>query len=356
MAFNIYEFHAYLAERKPWARMDVGSPDIPPDDRIIEALRKAADKTDYSTYKGDPALVEAIAELHGVEPSEVLLVPGGKFGVIASVYTRKRLGVVEPYWPAYRLIASVIGADLVTVSSTTLEDGWEIDSYSLDGIDTLIVNFPNNPTGAIPSKARDIVEDALDRGLRVVSDEVYRDLVYTGKSFNILDYGLENTVLIHSFSKTFSIPGYRVGYIIASRDIIKEAARYVQASYTGLPKPIQAAALKALMLRDEIIDTVKSIYMQRIRAFKSHAEGILDFKEPDGGIYIFARTVPPVDDVSLVYKLADYGVGVFPGTAFGSSYRGFLRFTLSVPPEVIPAVMDAVKRAVEDVASEQGAE
>ena len=353
MAFNIYEFHAYLAERKPWARMDVGSPDIPPDDRIIEALREAAGKTEYSTYKGDRALVEAIAELHGVEPSEVLPVPGGKFGVIASVYTRKRLGVIEPYWPAYRLIASVTGAELVTVSSTTLEKGWEIESYNLDGIDTLIVNFPNNPTGAVPSGARDIVEDALDRGLRVVSDEVYRDLVYADRSFSILDYGLENTVLIHSFSKTFSIPGYRIGYVIASRDIIREVARYIQASYTGLPKPIQAAALKALSLRDEIVDTVKSIYMQRIRAFRSHAKGILDFKEPDGGIYIFARTKPIVDDVSLVYRLADYGVGVFPGTAFGSSYRGFLRFTLSVPPEVIPAVMDAVRQAINDVYSGQ---
>ena len=93
---------------------------------------------------------------------------------------------------------------------------------------------------------RDLIGDSTSRGIRIVSDEVYRDLVYDGPEWSALDYGLDNTVVVYSFSKTFSIPGYRIGYAVGDKEVIREIARYVQDVYPRTPKPVQAAALKAL--------------------------------------------------------------------------------------------------------------
>lgn len=164
----------------------------------------------------------------------------------------------------------------------------------------------------------------------------------------MLDYTMENTVMVYSFSKTFSIPGYRIGYMVGDKEIIREAARYVQAVYTSAPKPVQAAALKALEIRGEVVERVRRTYMERIDAFEEHGRGLLDFARPRGSMYIFARVNPPVDDIEFVYKLADQGVGVFPGSAFGDSYKGFIRITLTIDPGQVPRVIEAMRRAVEE--------
>ncbi len=275
------------------------------------------------------------------------MLPGGKFGIAASTYRSKAVGVIAPYWPAYRLQASVSGFKLETIAETRLEDSWEPREYDLSGIDTLVLNYPNNPTGALPRGVlRDLIGDASSRGVRIVSDEVYRDLVYDGPEWSALDYGMENTVVVYSFSKTFSIPGYRIGYAVGDKEIIREIARYVQAVYTSAPKPVQAAALRALEIRDEVVGRVRRIYMERIDAFEKHSGGVLEFARPAGSMYLFARVNPPVDDVEFVYKLADQGVGAFPGSAFGERYKGFLRLTLTVDPQTVPKVVDAIRRAV----------
>ncbi len=256
--------------------------------------------------------------------------------------------MIAPYWPAYRLQASISGFKLVTVAETRLENRWEPREYKLSGIDTLVLNYPNNPTGALPRGAlRDLIGDSTSRGIRIVSDEVYRDLVYDGPEWSALDYGLDNTVVVYSFSKTFSIPGYRIGYAVGDKEVIREIARYVQAVYTSTPKPVQAAALKALEIREDVIDRVKRIYMDRIAAFEKHSGGVLEFVRPAGSMYLFTRVKPPVDDVEFVYKLADQGVGAFPGSAFGDRYKGFLRLTLTVEPHTVPEIIDAIRRAAE---------
>jgi len=277
-------------------------------------------------------------------------VPGGKFGIAASLYKVGSMGVIAPYWPAYRMQASVLNIGFKVIARTRLEDKWIPMEYDLSGVDSIVLNYPNNPTGALPrGMLRDLVDDSSRRGIRIVSDEVYRDLVYDGGGvWSVLDYGLENTVAVYSFSKTFSIPGFRVGYVVGDRSIIREISRFIQATYTSLPKPIQAAALEALRIRDEVVDRVRKIYIERINAFNRHSNGLLEYVEPAGGMYIFARVNPPVNDEEFVYKLADRGVGAFPGVAFGEEYRGFLRLTMTIGPEMVPKVIDAMRRAVEE--------
>ncbi len=290
--------------------------------------------------------MEAVADLHGVEPSEVLITPGGKFGIAASIYKAGSIGVIAPYWPAYRMQAEVLKTGFRVVAESRMEDSWVPRDYSLDGVDTLVINYPNNPTGALPrSFLRDLLDDASRRGVRIVSDEVYRDLVYSGGEWSALDHGIENRVIVYSFSKTFSIPGFRIGYVVGDRSILREVARFIQATYTSTPKPMQAAALRALEIRDEVVAGVRRVYMERIEAFNKHSGGVLEYVEPVGGMYIFARVNPPVDDTEFVYRLADEGVGAFPGSAFGSAYKGFVRITLTVPPSTVPRVIDAFKRA-----------
>ena len=236
-----------------------------------------------------------------------------------------------------------------------MEDGWLPDFTAMNReVDTLIINYPNNPTGAVltKDKVRELLDLASERGLTIISDEVYRDLVYEGEPFTILDYGLERAASIYSFSKTFSLPGLRLGYVVGDRSLIRCIGEFIKATYTSAPVFAQKAAVKALELRDEISERVRRIYRERVEAFtRTIDRSKFDFVKPSGGLYVFLKVKSGLSSLRLAYKLAEKGVGVFPGVAFGDAYDNYIRVSLTCPSPLVVKGAKMINEAVEECVS-----
>src|SRR5512136_2411414 len=186
-------------EGKKIIRLNLGDPDLQTPPEIVEAAYQAmkAGKTKYSSSYGEPTLRRKIAEMHGVEPDNVIITPGSKWGVFASMYLMLKGGgnviIPTPYWTAYELIAKTIGAK-VKLLKTELADEWKVDPAKLEALidkDTkmLILNNPNNPTSKVmDAETLDgIVEIANKKGITVFSDEVYGTIAFE-KVKSILEY------------------------------------------------------------------------------------------------------------------------------------------------------------------------
>jgi len=333
--FNIYEFFDYLSSLNVRIRLDAGQPDIPVDDRIKEALIESLERgeTKYVSPSGIIELREKIAEVYGVEPDEVIVAPGSKFLIASQVLFSEKVAIIAPYWTAYLQMTEQFGKKC-QILETKFENGWIPDFSSLDkDVDTIIINYPNNPTGVcIPeSKMRELMDIASERGMKVVSDEVYRDIVFGRKAPSILDYNYDEGVFIHSFSKTFSMTGFRVGFAISSKSEIKRIRGLMEATITCIPKFVQKAAIKALEFLNEVKKKISEYYCQRLRLFERKIDkSVFSYVKPNGAFYIFTRINSEKSGIEFAYKLARRGVGVYPGEAFGN-YTEYLRISLTHP-------------------------
>ncbi len=349
--FNIYDFFNRLNRLNVPIRMDAGQVDIPPHPELLKVLRNEVHRLEYTSYRGISELREKIAEIHKVDINEVVVIPGAKFGVAAMVYKAKRIGLIAPYWPGY-LFAIEFFRKPYSILETRLEDFWQ-PAFGLinEKVDTLLINYPNNPTGVtlLKDKVRELLDIASERKLTIVSDEIYRDLIYDGSDFTIIECNLENTISVYSFSKTFSMPGLRLGYAIGDRRLIEAVEKFIQAVYTSTPVFAQKAAIKALELKDIIVKQLREIFRRRIEIFKKNIDPRkYDYVTPSGAFYVFLRAKNSnTSGVDLAYKLMYRGVGVFPGIAFGDSYYNYIRISLVCPEKKISEGAKKLSEVVE---------
>ena len=344
-------------EGKKIIRLNLGDPDLATPNEIIEAAYASmkAGKTKYSSSYGESKLRQKLAELHGVETENVVITPGSKWGVFATMYLIMKCGgnviIPTPYWTAYDLIAKSLGAQ-TKLLKTEMEDGWKIDLDELESIidkntKMIILNNPNNPTSkVIDSKTLDgIVEIANKKGVIILSDEVYGTISFV-KTKSILEYdGEQNHILTTGFSKTFSMTGWRIGYIIANKKLIDNITKLNQITINNVPVFIQDAALKALELQKQLAAKIKEEYEQRAKlASNTLAKAGFSFTKPEAPFYVFPKRAG-LDSEKFTLELLDKGVAVAPGTSFGD-YREHFRISLTVPREEIKTALDKISEAV----------
>jgi len=275
-----------------------------------------------------------------VSVREVAVIPGAKAGVAALIHASRGVGVVTPHWPGYTAAAKLFRKP-VTLVKADPRNSWLPTPNSLEGlkgVDTVMVNYPNNPTGAVLDSGTlhhllDVVNDA---GTTLVSDETYRDIVFEGDELIMINHRFERTVSIYSFSKTYSLPGLRVGYVVGDPELVRRVSEFVAATYTSVPVFAQLAALKALEVRDEVVKVIKRAYRRRAKAFcGALSRKVFDVVEPRGAFYVFARIKTGLSGVELARRLVREGIGVFPGEAFGGGFRDYVRVALTAPEEVL---------------------
>jgi|Deesub1362B_J571_1020462.scaffolds.fasta_scaffold00003_608 aspartate aminotransferase len=335
MNFNIHDFYDELNRLNVKYRLDAGQPDIPVDSRIIDALFDSLSKgeTKYVSAGGIVELREMLAEIHGVQVDEVIIGPGSKLLVASQIHNAQSIGIVRPFWPSYFGISRHFNKKTVFFDAR-FEDKWIPSFTEMRDIDTLILNYPNNPTGIVLEKEilKSIVESAIDHNIKIVSDEVYRDITYNDKYCSILQFNYNNILFIHSFSKTFGMTGFRIAYAIGNKDIIKGIKKYLENTVTCIPMFIQRAAIKALEIKNEVTRYIRSIYLERLTKFrKSIDKSLYRYIVPDGAIYVFLSLDRlNISGVEMAYRLAKAGVGVFPGEAFGIK-QPFIRVALTEP-------------------------
>ncbi|MFQ5836489.1 MAG: pyridoxal phosphate-dependent aminotransferase [Candidatus Bathyarchaeia archaeon] len=344
------------SEGKKIIKLNVGDPDQPTPREIIEAAVEAMKqgKTKYSFYAGEKALREKLANIHNVSTENVVIIPGSKWAIFSIIYLLLKNGgnviIPTPYWTAYEMSAKNLGAE-TRFLRTDIGSNWKIDTEKLRNLidqktRLIIVNNPNNPTSKIIEKdvLKEIVEIANDNNIPILSDEVYHDLSFV-KTKSILDFG-GNHILINSFSKTFAMTGWRIGYVVMGEELAGKMVKLNQMTFTNVPVFIQEAALKALELKQKIADEMRKIYQQRAdSACKVLSKTGLRFTKPDAPFYLFPKYTN-LDSEKFAFDLLDKGVAVTPGTAFGD-YREYFRIALTMPEEEIKLGLEKICEALE---------
>jgi len=336
-------------EGKKIIHLEVGEPDFKPPEEVKTALAEVYDKGygKYGPAKGIPELRRALAAVSVTAPNttgkaslslgteeNIMICPGARFAVYLAITTLLNPGdeiiVIEPAWPAYKDCALNAGIKVRTIK-TTLETKWEpsidqINNAINENTKMIILNYPNNPTGkTLPEKDwGGIIQTAMKHDLYVLSDEIYS--VYSYNNWNsMLQYNYEKTIITKSFSKSHAMTGFRIGWVIAAQAIIEKMSKLQALSLTNVSEPIQYVALQALKA-DTSANT--KIIKSRLEAMVKIAKDIgLEFVEPDGAMYLFAKTkYKDFDATKFSEKLLERGVAIAPGEGFGD-YKEFFRIT-----------------------------
>ena len=234
-----------------------------------------------------------------------------------------------------------------------MENSWKVDLAELERLidaDTrmIILNNPNNPTSKVmDTQTLDgIVELANRKGVTVFSDEVYGAIAFN-KTKSILQYDDESKhILSNGFSKTFTMTGWRIGYLVANKMFIDNVVKLNQITFNNVPVFIQDAALKGLELRSQIASNIKAKYRQRADlASKKLKKAGYKFTEPDAPFYVFPK-LDGLDSEEFTLNLLDKGVAVAPGTSFGD-YREHFRISLTAPDDQIEEGLTKICEAIE---------
>lgn len=332
--------------------LELGEPDFAPPAKVATAVTAAIRKgfTRYTETRGIPEIREALANDirrrtgYPLSEEQVILTPGGRFAVYAAVVTSLQPGdeaiVVEPAWPAYRESALRAGARVVTLR-TSAEEGWQVDPARVEKLITpstrlLAINTPNNPTGAVIDRKRmeRLVAIANAHKLLLISDEVYEDYCFAPFTSS-LSCKPDRPLLVGSFSKSFSMTGFRVGFAAGDLQTIRNMASLQSLSITSVAEFIQHAALAALRARKETNRYRKTIRARLdavLRALRQAPEGVLRAFEPQGGMYVWLQVLHPgfQADEFAEALLREDGVAVAPGTSFGE-FPDCLRIAVGRP-------------------------
>ena len=346
------------SEGKKIIRLNLGDPDMATPPEIVEAAYTSmkAGNTKYSSSYGEMRLRKKIAEVHGVKPENVVITPGSKWAIFSTMFLTLKSGgnviIPTPYWTAYDLIAKSFGAN-VKLLRTEMETGWKVDLDKLESlIDSetkmIILNNPNNPTSKVmDAETLDgIVEVANRKGVIILSDEVYGAIAFK-KTKSILDYGTDTPhILSNGFSKTFTMTGWRIGYIVANKTFVDKVTKLNQITFNNVPVFIQDAALKGLELHAQIASNIKAKYKQRADlASKKLKAASLEFTEPEAPFYVFPRR-KGLDGTKFTLDLLDRGVAVAPGSSFGD-YPEHFRISLTAPDSEIEVALDKLCEAAQ---------
>jgi len=344
-------------EGKKIIHMEVGEPDFFPPPVVKSALSEVYDKgyTKYGDSKGMPefreALKKKVSESYGIkiQTQNIMVSPGARFSVFLAISSLLHPGdemiVIEPAWPAYRENALNSGIKVRTVP-TTLDGKWEppidqIENTINHNTRMIVLNYPNNPTGKIlPEKIQDyIMKIAIKNNLYVLSDEIYANYAYRNWK-SVLTYEYGKSIITQSFSKSHAMTGFRIGYAISSPDIIDKMAKLQALCITNVAEPIQYVTLRAL---DADTSNNAKIMKKRLELVIKKAKNMqLDFVEPDGAIYIFAKVRKDnFDTIAFTNKLLDLGVAIAPGEAFGN-YQNFVRISVCQPEDLLNKGMQII--------------
>jgi aminotransferase len=308
----------------------------------------------YTPNEGLQELRSLVAQKCGysVSPDQVCITVGAEEAVFAVLMVLVNPGdeilVPDPGYPAYPLIVKMAGG-LARTYPLHSENRFglkyeDIEKRISDKTKAVIINSPNNPSGAIYSREEMIglAKVLEEHEILVISDEVYRDIYFEGEPDSIARY-LKNFVVINSLSKSFSMTGWRLGWCIGQQEIIKLIATFHQLAVACAPAISQRAAIFALKGNAEA-ERLQS--REELRKRRQLAMGFIEkytdlsYTKPAGAFYIFINIADKIPkygsslDISM-NLLKKEKVVTIPGSAFGQRGEGFLRISFSPPPEQI---------------------
>jgi aspartate/methionine/tyrosine aminotransferase len=351
-------------------QLEGGEPFMATPDFVKDAMREAldADQTRYAPSSGVPQLLEALrgklARKNGftVTSNDIIVTSGGAHGLFcafqASVSPGDEVMFFAPYWTPIKDQVSFSGGVAVRVPWDDIRDGSAQDmTRALESRHTprtrvIYVNTPANPSGDMLTREQltAVADFAKAHDLTVIADEAYEDLIYDGAHVSIasLPDMLERTITVYTFSKSFSMTGWRIGYVVAPPPFMEFLRKLVLNTVNGVSTPTQFAALAAVTHDPHFFDTIREEYRRRrdllVDGFRSAG---FDCLTPPGAFYAFPDVRKRLGDDSwkaMETLLERTSIASVPGAVFGPEGEGHLRMSFSTAIETLEAAVEALRQ------------
>jgi len=361
---------ALEAQGRRVIHLEIGEPDFDTPSHIIEAAAEALREgfTHYVAAPGLPELREAVGDFFGrtgrasFPADRIVVTPGAKpvmfFAIMALCEDGDEVLYPDPGFPMYESITAFAGAKPVPMplreENQFRIDPDEVASLVTDRTRMLILNSPHNPCGSALTAAdlEALAKLALDRGLYVLSDEMYWAIRYNGGHTSIasLDGMADRTILLDGCSKTFAMTGWRLGFAALPPELVEPVTRLIINSVSCTSAFTQRAALAALTGPWKPIEAMVEEFHKRRDVIVEGLNRIpgVSCLEPGGAFYAFPNVKElgaPSEQVAS-FLLNEAGVSCLSGTAFGANGQGYLRFSYANSVEAIREALDAIEAAL----------
>jgi len=341
-----------------------------PAPHIYEAAARAVYEghVRYVPGPGLPELRDAIAEEatrrgRPTQRDEVLVTMGAKHALTQSLLTMVDQGdeviFPNPGYPPDEFWITYAGGNVIYAPLVEPDFHFDLESLrSLMGPRTklLIINSPQRPNGMAVGHLEEIAELCLEHNVMVLTDEIFSHMVYAPavhRSISAVPGMADQSILVDTFSKTYIMTGFRIGWCVANNELITAMDIFQQNSVTNVPAFVQLAALAAITGPQEHVE----VQTARLRAKRDKTVAALNAIDgieclsPDGSFYVF----PDIRGTGMTaqqladYLIEHYQVGVVAGTSFGDRGEGHIRLTYACPDDVLEEGLDRIRRGVENL-------
>ena len=353
---KLKEVNALIASGKPVINLGIGSPDLQPSQKVVEALTEgllSPNAHKYQSYQGLPELRQAISGFYkthynvDLSPNtEVLPLMGSKEGImhISMAYLNKGDAVLipNPGYPTYQSVTKLLEAEPIFYELDAANN-WQPDLEALEQQDLskvklMWVNYPHMPTGTQPSEKlfENLVAFAKKHNILIVNDNPYSFILNENPTSILNVEGAKDVCLeLNSLSKTFNMAGWRVGMVVGDNKYINDILKVKSNMDSGMFYGIQKGAIEALKCSSEWFSTLNNVYKERRDLVWKLAKALnCTYDENATGLFVWAKL--PADVKAEAYIdliLKEKSIFLTPGTIFGSQGEGYIRFSLCAQTE-----------------------
>ena len=362
---KLREVRELAASGRPIINIGIGSPDLQPPTKVIEAIQQSFNDITahkYQSYQGLPELRNAISSFYKnkfgvtvISENEVLPLMGSKEGVmhisLAFLNEGDEVLIPNPGYPTYSSVTKLVGAKPVFYNldeaTNWQPDFDELEKLDLSKVKIMWVNYPHMPTGpnAMKETFIKLITFGKKHQILIVNDNPY-SFILNNTPISILqvDGAKEIALELNSLSKTFNMAGWRVGMVLGNSNFINQILKVKSNMDSGMFYGIQKGAIEALHLSENWFQIQNKEYQERRGLVFELANKLkCTYNKNSAGLFVWAKipqgkTSEEFTD-EILYKK---DVFVAPGTVFGSNGEGFIRFSLCVPKEIIKEAINRV--------------
>ena len=363
---KLREVNRLLAEGKPVLNLGIGSPDLAPDRSVIEALKSTAENEQahgYQGYQGIAALRAAMANYYqqafGVQldpNTEILPLMGSKEGVfqvsMAFLNPGDQVLIPNPGYPTYSAVTQLLGANPIYYSLDLSKQGRpnleDLELLDLSRVKLMWINYPHMPTGAPGSEKvlAELIAFAQRHAILLVHDNPYSHILNSApKSLLAVPGGKEVGLELNSLSKTFNIPGWRVGMLCGKSEWVEAALKVKSNMDSGMFLGLQKGAIAALSLEKGWFDRQNEIYATRRKLVWTLADQLgLTYDREAAGLFVWCKMPEGASAEELVDRfLYEKNIFITPGKIFGSEGNSYVRISLCLQEFKILEAINRIK-------------
>ncbi|TYQ17723.1 UNVERIFIED_CONTAM: LL-diaminopimelate aminotransferase [Acetivibrio alkalicellulosi] len=359
----------YMAKGVDVINLGIGDPDIPTPDFIVQKMIEAVKESkyhQYPEYDGSMEFREAVARYYkrrfqvNIDPeTEVVALLGSKEGIAHIFFALVNEGdftlVPDPEYPVYELATALTGGVPYPMpllkENNYFPDTSIIPREVIKRSKILFINYPNNPTGAVAdlTQYQKIVDFGMEHDIVVCNDNAYSEFTYDGlKAPSILNAkgAKDIAVEFHSFSKSFNMTGWRLGFAVGNRDAISKLKKMKNNIDSGVFTAIQEAGIEALNNGDNFVEYMRKVYTRRRDIAMEELKKLgFQFEIPKGAFYLWIKVPKGYNSKSFTNLiLEETGVVVAPGRGYGEWGEGYIRISLTIDDNRLKEAFDRIAK------------